>query len=74
MKITKITINFDNGATAEYQDPKGVDLGDIPDMIGLSPDSISDAATDTLPGLVSGLLTGVIGLLMKRYGLEFSSK
>ena len=69
MRITKITINFDNGATAEYQDAKGIDLGDVPGMIGLSPESISDAATDTLPGLISGLLTGVIGLLMKKYGL-----
>ena len=69
MKITKITINFDNGATAEYQDPKGVSLGDIPGMVGLTPDAISESVEGTLPSLVSGLLTGVIGLLMKRYGL-----
>ena len=70
MKITKIIINFDNGATAEYQDAKGIDIGDIPGMIGLSPESISNAEAGTLPGLVSGLLTGVIGLLMKRFGLD----
>ena len=64
MKITNISISFDNGATIEGHHPEGFDFGDV-----LSPDSISNAASDTLPGLISTILTGAIGLLMKRYGL-----
>lgn len=64
MKITNITITFDNGATIEGHHPNGFDFGDV-----LSPDKIKDAASDTLPGLVSTVLTGIIGLAMKHYGL-----
>lgn len=67
--MTKITIDFDNGATAEYQDPKGLNLGDIPGLMGISSGSISDAQPGSLPGLISSLLTGVIGLAIKKLGL-----
>lgn len=67
MKVTKITINFDDGSSAEYQNPKGLDFGDIMGSIG---DDIGSAASDTLPGLVPTLLTAVIGIAMKRFGLS----
>ena len=67
MKITKITINVDDGSSADYQNPKGLDLGDIVASVG---DDISGAASDTLPGMIAAVLTGVIGILMRRFKLS----
>ena len=67
MKITKITIDFDDGSSAGYENPKGLDLAEIIGSVG---DDISNAASDTLPGLISAVLTGVIGIAMKRFGLS----
>lgn len=67
MKITKITVNFDDGSSADYQNPKGLDFGDIMSSMG---DDIGSAAQGTLPGLISAVLTGLIGIAMKRFGLS----
>ena len=69
MRITKITVQWDNGSETIHSDPKGLDLGDIPGLMGLSPGSISDAQAGSLPGLISGLLTGLIGIAIKKLGL-----
>ena len=70
MKLTKITLNFDNGASAEYQDAKGLDIGDVFGGLGLTPESISEGAAGTLAGLIQTILTVGIGILMKRFGLS----
>lgn len=71
MKITKITVDFDSGAVLEYQDPKGVNLGDIPAMIGLSAGDIVDAEAGTPQAAIMTLLSFGLSFVANKYGIPF---
>ena len=66
MKITKIVLHWDNGGTTEHSDPTGIDLGGL---LG-SAEDISNAPPASLGGLIQGVLTGAIGLLIRKFGLS----
>jgi len=64
MKITKVTLQWDDGSTTEHASPKGLDLGDVLGM------AAGDVKSDSLGGLLQGLISGGIGLLIKKFGLS----
>ena len=67
MKITKIAINFDDGTSLDYLNPKGLDLGDIIGSLGI--DSLVDAESGTIRGILSTAIQTAVGILMARFGL-----
>lgn len=69
MKITKITVEFDNGSHAEYENSKGFDLSDVSGMLGLSLGDIADPKPDTWQAALQSLASVAISALMKRFGL-----
>jgi len=69
VKIVKITVNFDDGSSAEYANGKGVALSDIPGMLGMTPGDMVSAEPGTPQAIILGLIQGVLGIAMKRFGL-----
>ena len=64
MKLTKVTLQWDSGAVTEHADPKGIDFGDI---LGMATGDVEPAS---FGALLQSLLTGGIGLLIKKFGLS----
>lgn len=69
MKLTEITIKFDNKDSFEYRSAEGFDLSSILDPLGLSVDGLVNAEPDTLKGLLNIAIQALIGFGMKRFGL-----
>ena len=69
MRVTEIIVKTDDGGVLEYKNPKGFNLADILGILGLSADSIVNPEPGTWQGVLNGLITTVLGILMKRFGL-----
>ena len=69
MKLTEITINFDNKDSFEYRSAEGFDLSSILDPLGLSVEGLTNAEPDTLKGLLNIAIQALIGFGMKRFGI-----
>lgn len=67
MKLTEVTIKFDNNDSFEYRSAEGFDLGNIFSTLGLTPDGMAEEGT--WQSALVPVLNILAGVLMKRIGL-----
>lgn len=67
MKLTEVTIKFDNEDSFEYRSAEGFDLGNIFGSLGLTSDN--PAEEGTWQAALVPVINILAGVLMKRIGL-----